>query len=273
MTDDDLYLRGAATLVASWEAYASGSPGAVVRRLPGVAVGVFPAGPERDVYNNALLDRDLGPTARTDAVDAMVAAYAAAGVQRYAAWVHERDEALRTELERRGFMVEESTRAMAMTLDVAAPAALRGDVALRDASLGEHVALLGMPGGLLAGADASGFHGLAAEVDGEAVATGIAFDHDGDCGVFNVTTFARGTAARARYGADGAACGRRAVTRLHDREPAVDRDRAGRLRRGRLPRPRRLPRARALARPRARSRIVRRGRGGDGSHWTGSHGA
>src|SRR4051794_37161662 len=113
MTDDDLYLRGAATLLASWEAYADGCTGAALVRRPGVAAAVFPSGPEGEVYNNALLDRGLGPTERAEAVDAMAAAYDAAGVDRYAAWVHESDDGLRAELSDRRFTVDESTRAMA----------------------------------------------------------------------------------------------------------------------------------------------------------------
>jgi GNAT superfamily N-acetyltransferase len=58
MTDRELYDRGAATLLASWEAYAHGSTGAALRRGPGVATAVFPHGPEHEIYNNALLDRD-----------------------------------------------------------------------------------------------------------------------------------------------------------------------------------------------------------------------
>jgi hypothetical protein len=63
-TDAELYLRGAETLVASWEAYAGGSRGAAVIRSPGVATAVFPNEPERAVYNNALLKRNLAPAAR-----------------------------------------------------------------------------------------------------------------------------------------------------------------------------------------------------------------
>jgi hypothetical protein len=59
LTADDLYRRGVATLLAAWEAHARGARGASVRRHPGVAVAVFPSGPERAVYNNAVLDRDL----------------------------------------------------------------------------------------------------------------------------------------------------------------------------------------------------------------------
>jgi hypothetical protein len=53
VNDRSLYDRGAATLVASWEQYAGGSDGAAVVRAAGVAAAVFPAQPERAVYNNA----------------------------------------------------------------------------------------------------------------------------------------------------------------------------------------------------------------------------
>jgi hypothetical protein len=55
LSDNDLYLRGRDTLVASWEAYAGMASGAVVHRMPGVAAAVFPRGLERAVYNTALL--------------------------------------------------------------------------------------------------------------------------------------------------------------------------------------------------------------------------
>jgi hypothetical protein len=58
-----------------------------------------------------LLDRDLGPTKRATAVDAMEAAYSSAGVDRYAAWVNEGDEGMRAEVSRRGYTVHETTRA------------------------------------------------------------------------------------------------------------------------------------------------------------------
>jgi hypothetical protein len=54
------------------------------------------------VYNNALLERDLGSSERLDAVDLMEAAYASAGVT-FAARVHESDVAMRDELEARGY--------------------------------------------------------------------------------------------------------------------------------------------------------------------------
>jgi len=117
LADGELYARGAATLLASWEEYARASPGAALLRLRGVAAAVFPHEPERGVYNNALLESDLGTSERTTAVDAMEAAYSAAGVERYAAWVHESDEATRRELSARGYTLDQSTRAMGMSLD------------------------------------------------------------------------------------------------------------------------------------------------------------
>jgi GNAT superfamily N-acetyltransferase len=188
MTDDDLYVRGAATLLASWEAYADGCAGAALIRLPGVTAAVFPSGPEREVYNNALLDRDLGSAERAEAVDAMAAAYDALGVDRYAAWVHESDEGLRAELSDRGFTVDESCRAMAMELDdlVLEPPDSNHEFSV--ATWDEHVRVLDLPDGLLAGADPAAFHVVMAGGAGCDLATAMAFDHDRDCGVFNVYT-------------------------------------------------------------------------------------
>jgi GNAT superfamily N-acetyltransferase len=219
LADDDLYARGAATLVASWEEYARGSAGAALRRLGGVAAAVFPSAPERGIYNNALLDRDLGPADRTAAVDAMETAYRSAGIDRYAAWVHESDEGMRAELGRRGYAMAESTRAMGRSL---------GDVPHEDpavdvgpADWSDHLRYLrwvGVPAGLLGGADPDAFHVLVGRLAGEEVATAMAFDHDGDCGVFNVGTLepARrrglGTALTARLVRDAAGRGCRTAS-------------------------------------------------------------
>jgi ribosomal protein S18 acetylase RimI-like enzyme len=189
VTDTELYLRGAATVLASWREIARGSAGAALERRDGVSAAVFPSEPERAIYNNALLHRDLGPAARAAAVDAMEAAYRAAGIDRYAAWVHESDEGMRGEMGARGYTVDETTRAMGLALrDIALP---RSDVALERADWSEYLRYLrslGLPATLLAGTDPSAFHVVAARVGGETVATGLAFDHDGDCGVFNVST-------------------------------------------------------------------------------------
>jgi ribosomal protein S18 acetylase RimI-like enzyme len=202
-TDDDLYVRGAATLLASWEEYAHGCADAALERLNGVSAAVFPSGPERAVYNNALLDRGLGPAVRVAAVDAMEAAYRCARVDRYAAWVHESDEGMRAELSRRGFTIDESTRAMGMSL-TDAPLGV-AEFELGPSDWAEHLRIIGAPPGLLSGADPRAFHILVARFDGEPVAAAMAFDHNGDCGVFNMGTLeaARrrgiGTALAARH--------------------------------------------------------------------------
>jgi ribosomal protein S18 acetylase RimI-like enzyme len=185
-TEEELYARGSATLLASWEEYARGATGASLQRLPGVAAAIFPNEPERGVYNNALLERRLGARSRSDAVEVMETAYAAAGVDTFAAWVHESDRAMRDELGRRSYTLDTSTRAMGMSLDeISLP---RLDVDLAPPSLREHLRIAGVPADFLAAADPAPFHILLGRLDGETVATALAFDLDGDCGIYNVGT-------------------------------------------------------------------------------------
>jgi GNAT superfamily N-acetyltransferase len=154
--------------------------------LPGVVAAVFPTGPERAIYNNTLLERDLTAASQAVALDAMEATYAAAGVGRFAAWVHESDEATRAELERRGYALDQSTRAMGMALDdIRLP---RPEIELAPPDWSEYLRILGLPAEFLAGADRTAFHVLVARLDGENVAAAMAFDVDGDCGIYNVTT-------------------------------------------------------------------------------------
>ena len=93
----------------------------------------------------------------------MEAAYAAGGVDRFAAWVHETDGALRADLEARGYTLDTTTRAMGMALDD-----LRGappELELDAPEWPAYVAWLesvGVPPGLLAGADPREFHLLIA---------------------------------------------------------------------------------------------------------------
>jgi GNAT superfamily N-acetyltransferase len=211
-TGSELYVRGAATLLASWDEYARGSAGGMVKRLRGVAAAVFPRGPERHVYNNALPDRDLATNERAAALDAMERVYTSAGVDRYAVWAHESDQGMRAELAVRGFTIDTSTRAMSMSLD-------NLPVAVSDAGIErledwdeylEYLWSVGVPAGLLSGAEPSAFHVLVARIGGENVATALAFDHEGDCGIYNMSTldsFRRrglGTALTARHVQDAA---------------------------------------------------------------------
>ena len=189
MTDADLYVRGIETLLASWQAYARGAAGAAVYRRPEVAVAVFPNEPERSIYNNAVFERDLTAGERATAIGAMEALYAAAGVTRFAAWVHESDRAMHEELEARGYTLDTSTRAMGMSLhDFRLP---RSEIDFGPADLADGLRLFALPPDLLEGADHSAFHVLAARLDGENVATALAFDHEHDCGIYNVGTVER----------------------------------------------------------------------------------
>jgi GNAT superfamily N-acetyltransferase len=182
----ELFRRAAATLLASWEGYAAVASGATLCRAPGVAAAVFPHEPERAVYNNALLEPALATTERIAALDAMEDAYAMAKVTRFAAWVHENDAAMRSELERRGYTLDASTRAMGMALsDIRMP---RPQIELSSPDWSEYLRLFELPAGLLAGADHATFHLRVAVRNGEDVAAALAFDHGGDCGIYNVIT-------------------------------------------------------------------------------------
>jgi ribosomal protein S18 acetylase RimI-like enzyme len=178
-TDGELRRRGDATVLASFEAYAAGGRGRVLR-LPGVAVAVFPHGFEREVYNNAVLE----PGAGTDALDAMEASYAAAGIGHYAAWIRETDDRLRAELERRGYVLDTTTLAMGRWLaDVPPPA-----VPAEPVSWADYLASDSLPPDFLRDADHAALHPLGIRVDGAIVTAALAYDHGGDCGVFNVGT-------------------------------------------------------------------------------------
>lgn len=186
-----LYERAVTTLTASWEAIASGSAGARLLRLQGAAVAVFPQEPERAIYNNAVLERGLPPSARAAAIEATESAYAAAEVEKFAAWVHESDIEMASELGARGYAIAESTRVMGMSLDELPPRpAGGGEIVAADwATYLEYLHRFGLPETLLSGVDPAAFRVLAGRLGGEVVATALAFDHAGDCGIFNTSTY------------------------------------------------------------------------------------
>jgi ribosomal protein S18 acetylase RimI-like enzyme len=180
------YERQVEALLASWEEYARGAVGASFERLPGVAAAVFPRKPERGVYNNALIERGLGPRARLDAIEAMEEAYASAGVTRFAAWAHESDVPLRDELERRGYALDTRTRAMGMALsEIRVP---RPDIDLGSADWAGYLELVELPPDFLSRADPDAFRIVIGRLDGANVATALAYELDGDCGIYNVGT-------------------------------------------------------------------------------------
>jgi hypothetical protein len=86
------------------------------------------------------------------------AVYAAAGVTRFAAWVHENDWAMRADLERRGYTLAETTRGMGIVLDeIRMP---RPEIELGATDCDDRI--FGLPPGLLAGANHAAFHLLVA---------------------------------------------------------------------------------------------------------------
>jgi ribosomal protein S18 acetylase RimI-like enzyme len=179
MNDLALYHRGTATAAACWQEFARGAEGAAVHRLDGVVAAVFPDEPERSIYNNAVLEHAAG-------VEAMEAVYAETDVANYAAWVHESDTALRRTLEKRGYVLNETTRAMGMCLeDVELPRPL---LELGAPSWRDHMRLIGVPENLLAGVDPAAFELRVVRAEDADAATALAYDHDGDCGIYNVTT-------------------------------------------------------------------------------------
>jgi ribosomal protein S18 acetylase RimI-like enzyme len=186
LVDADLYRRGVETLLASWEEYARGSIGACVQRFAGVTAAVFPNEPERAVYNNAFLELDLGAAERADALEVMADAYAVAGITHFSAWVHESDQAMRLELEARGYTIDSSTWAMAMQLaDIRVP---RPEIVLSTPDWFEYLRMVGVPRNFLSRRDSSAYHILIARLGNENVATAMAFDFGGDCGIYNVGT-------------------------------------------------------------------------------------
>jgi GNAT superfamily N-acetyltransferase len=146
---------------------------------------VFPSGPERAVYNNAVLQPGLRARQCDHAIEAAEAAYGSARIASYAVWVHENDVDSQARLRERGYSVDETTRAMGMELrdlHVVRPAIEFGEPVW-----GDYLRILDVPG-ILLGVDPRAFHVMIADDDGAGVATGMAYDHAGDCGIFNVTT-------------------------------------------------------------------------------------
>jgi ribosomal protein S18 acetylase RimI-like enzyme len=188
-TESELYRRGSATLLASWDEYARGSAGARLLASSGFWAAIFPSEPERGVYNNVLLRRGLDEPERRRAIEELRSAYAEAGIDRYAAWAHESDGALRAGLAEGGYRLEETTRVMAMSLDD--PELPVSEVDVEKFDWPRYLAYLrseGMPSRLLAGVDPEAFHVLGIRVAGRDVSAAIAYDHDGDCGIFNMGT-------------------------------------------------------------------------------------
>jgi ribosomal protein S18 acetylase RimI-like enzyme len=119
----------------------------------------------------------------------MEEAYAAAGIERYAAWVRDDDAELAALLEEGGYRLEETTRAMAMPLDDLE--GHRPELELEAPDWSHYLRTFDLPDGFLDGADPAALHLRMGRERGETVAASLAFDLHGDCGIFNVETVER----------------------------------------------------------------------------------
>jgi ribosomal protein S18 acetylase RimI-like enzyme len=197
------YERMLVNLVGSWTRIAEGTVGASIDRRPGAVIALFPEGPERAFYNNAVLARDLDGAAARDVAAAAVEAYADAGVDRFAIWAHESEKEAIAALVDLGLHVDTETLAMSMSLEDLAVPAPEVDLAPPDWS--EYLRIIEVPEGVLAGVDPSHFEVIIGRINGESASAAMSYDEDGDCGVYNL-----GTLPRARRRGLGTA-----VTALH----------------------------------------------------------
>ena len=183
-TDEHLLERAVATLVESWAYLASGSPGAELVRGEGAATAAFVHSPDRDFLNNAILCRGIADLDRT--LETIERSYARHRVERYAVWVHESQARAAAELEARGYRYDTSTRTMATPL-AGLPQVDTSVLDLARPSLAEFWALGGLDG-LVPDLAPESAHFYVSRLGGEAAATLMAFDHDGDCGIYMVGT-------------------------------------------------------------------------------------
>ncbi len=208
MRVEGLFERSVETLIESWAYLASGSPGAEVVRAEDAAIATFVHRPDREFLNNAVLGprpADLGAT-----VAMIEEIYARHEIERFAVWVHESEAEVATELRARGFAFDSATRTMAMPVDQ-----LRevdgSALEVIEPGPAEFWAVDG-PAGLVPDLDPSGAHFYVARLGGENVSTLMAFDHEGDCGIYMV-----GTVEAARRRGIATALSAHAVTAARER--------------------------------------------------------
>jgi GNAT superfamily N-acetyltransferase len=202
----DLLASAVASLVAAWEQFAAWSPGARVQRDADAATALFVADADRALLNNALV---LGDPER--ALTAITEAYASAGIDRYAIWIHETQHAAQALLEREGYRLAERTMVMGAQLPAPGPAHVAQINTIHPSPAGLR-AVNELADDVLPGLA----HGGPARIllAGPPPQSGLlALDHDGDCALAFVATLPKvrkrgmATALTARALADAAARG------------------------------------------------------------------
>ena len=209
----------------------SASPGRRRRRVP--------EGPERE-FSTTRLSSGISTRMAAAALDAISAAYAAAGVTGYAVWVHESDAGMRA-LERRGYRLVESTRRWAWRSP-------------RSAVRGRRSASSRRAGRSTCGSPTCPRACSRRSIPPPSMSSSRAWT----AGRRSRDRLRRGRGlrdlqrrhprarppARARHRRHRGARARRALARVRDGEPAIDADGRAHVRGGRLPRPRPVPRVR-----------------------------
>lgn len=184
--------RMLASMRAFFAFVGEGSPGFRCLRLDGVLASVTPAVPEKSVPNSVVYESEEALEA---ALGELEAAYEEAGVQAWTVWVPDRDERAKRVLAQAGHVLDATPTAMIAELsEVEAPR--RGDPEVDSRPTGAEI---GAINDLAYGYDDSFTRMLAhvpperaynyvARLDGRPAASVVAFDHEGDCGIYWVAT-------------------------------------------------------------------------------------
>jgi ribosomal protein S18 acetylase RimI-like enzyme len=192
----------------SWAYLAEGSPGAELVRLREATIACFVRPPDRDFFNNAVLDPAVeDPEATLAAIES---AYAERGIERFAVWTRSVGEEVGPLIRARGYRHDTSTAIMAMEIGELVEA----DTSVLDpaeADLAEFWRVAEVPG-LAPELDPEGAYFYVSRLAGEHVATLMTFDHDRDCGIYMV-----GTAPAARRRGIATALSSHAVVAARER--------------------------------------------------------
>lgn len=175
-----------------WRLMAEAAGGTVWER-DGVRAAIFPAAPERSVFNSVFYE-DGEPL--LGALDELAAAYDGAGVRAWTVWVPEADTAVAEGLAAAGHALDANPRDMGMELDELRSPEPDPELAVREEMDMEILARInevayGWARGefdLLAGAELPDFRVYLADLEGEAVATAATWDHGTDCVIEWVAT-------------------------------------------------------------------------------------
>ena len=194
MEDATLYKRQLDTLAAIDRLMAVAGSDSTNLELPGVSALIVPATPDRSVMN-AVCYSDASALAAT--YDQISAAYDDAGITAWTVWVPAADTDTARLLEERGHSLDADPMVMCAAVEELRldPARLEGVDWTREASLADLAKVAGPAFGFegdglvrAVSGPTPGAHTYIASLDGEHAATVMAYDHEGDCGIYWVAT-------------------------------------------------------------------------------------